>query len=398
MTTELQLVAILTTIPVIIWALWCDYFERYLDVLKEHDPQFDRAEELSTVRFAGFFVFSAQLVLYLACIQLRQNHYWTSLAMFLAAVTTVHVFQSKLEKKLALPGDPSLAMPKNPNLFFRTVLWAGLGMGAYLGVLFVANGATLVICRGMNASPTVTLAMILIANIVGVVAGLLATFAIMPWVIQKTMPCESLRDKSTKRLLEQCFAVADVPMPRVFMAEFGSVRTANAMIAGFRAFGFEPSLFLTKALVEQCTAEELRAVVLHEVSHIKLSHLRKRLQYTLMAILGSVGVSVVVLTAAFIFLPTPVVRLIGPFLPLGLLFAAVGQLKTRVQRQEFEADLHAVVHLGANAEALISALEKLDVINGERAGASGKGGHPATFERILILKTYVQAQSEKKAA
>src|SRR6476620_2355583 len=88
--TALKAVAILSTIPVVLYALWADYYGRYLQRLKAEgaksdqsrgnvhadpiNPPFNPEEEVEKVRSTSLFVILFQLTLFLGSTEVRQEY------------------------------------------------------------------------------------------------------------------------------------------------------------------------------------------------------------------------------------------------------------------------------------------------------------------------------------
>jgi Zn-dependent protease with chaperone function len=245
--------------------------------------------------------------------------------------------------------------------------------------------------------------------VVGMIAGVGINFALGAFYLRRMLPAREITDASFKERLQKCFTSAGLPSPSLWIIETGRSREATAMMAGFpwgRGF-FRPGLFLSRALVDALTPEELRAVVLHEVSHLKLQHLRKRLTYSISLVVGTTTAATFCVFLAGVFLPGSDLRdFIGFAAAAGAFVLTFRLLGKQSRGHEHEADFYSVGALKAGVEDLVNALRKLDIING-RTGSANKNpiatagiqGHPATELRVVALRErFASTESAATAA
>ena len=154
-------------------------------------------------------------------------------------------------------------------------------------------------------------------------------------------------------------------------------------------------------------------MVLHEVSHLKLSHLRNRLLYSAALVVATTATATFCVFLANLLLPGNEARsFVGFAAAAGAFVLTFRQLGRQSRDHEFEADCHSVEKLGAEVEALISALRKLDRVNGvasapfDPLSLTGTASHPSTDRRIALLRERfpakpseaIPAAEEKRAA
>ena len=129
-------------------------------------------------------------------------------------------------------------------------------------------------------------------------------------------------------------------------------------------------------------------MIFHEVSHARLNHLRKRLMRTCMMLPLSVLLGGALWALAATQLPAGTAELVQLILTVAVIAAPFASVNGIIRKQEIEADLNAVVEYGADPAAMISALERLDELNGRNPGVA-HGAHPSTHERISELRTLI---------
>jgi Zn-dependent protease with chaperone function len=239
----------------------------------------------------------------------------------------------------------------------------------------------------------------------GILAGLGLTFAMAPVHVRKMFPSRRVEDPELDLLLKSCFARAGVAAPDFWVVECAGYRWNNAWIAGFSSGRgwFRPGLFLTESLVQGCSKEELEAIVLHEVSHVALGHLKRRFGYTLAMVGAALVLATTLMTVSLLLLPEPLL----PMARIAALTAAIATpfilVRRLVERQEDEADRHAVIGLAARLDDFARALRTVDRLNNQNAV------HPNTEARITrvtiawerhlaAVKAPEAVESERRAA
>lgn len=197
------------------------------------------------------------------------------------------------------------------------------------------------------------------------------------WRTAKALDAQSrpLTDPSITQLAARMARALDVPQIKVSVYE---VEPVNGLaIADGRIFLTRG--FLNRKARGEVTAEELAAVIAHELGHVALGHARRRM-------IDFTGQN-----AVFVLLST----LLNRFLPgIGIWLAKMvsGALAARLSRRdEFEADAYATALLiksGIGTGPQKSLFRKLDAMT----GAAGIGvpvwlmSHPKTAERIAAIE------------
>jgi ankyrin repeat protein/Zn-dependent protease with chaperone function len=238
-----------------------------------------------------------------------------------------------------------------------------------------------------------------ISTPVGVICGLVAIYALSPVVIRAMFPAKRVTDPQVIELLTSCFARAGLKAPNFWIINSDRFKVHNAMVAGMKwgVGWFKPSLFFTASLLTKLTKEEFEAIILHEVSHISLNHIRKRLVWSLLGMFVVLLPYILFTVVLAMLLPK---EAIASVVLMGVVFAILAQnsfLRTIVRRQEIEADENAV-KLGASFEAFASALTKVTLMNDHSVDKkdpntvfNAAAAHPTTLDRIEILRKRMEA-------
>ncbi len=390
-------VAILTAIPIVLFALWAEYFERYMEQLIKDEPDFDKAHELQRVRLTGFCVLIFQFLLFLGTGEVRNAYPITANLLFLAAVLGQGWIQARLEKRFGPQAEqrPTLAF----GVATRVFMGAAFGAVIYLGVMLLSVRVFLSLALAFQAGRGVTSFLVIVGGILGISGGLFVNFALAPFFLRKTLPLkapagEGDEDRVSKTV-ESVFAKAQITAPELRILDLNRMDNAMALIAGF-SWGrgiFKPLLLVSKTLLGILNADELRAVIDHEAAHIALRHLRRRLLYSVALILGLAFASIATNLLVFLVTRSGSSFLWGGLIAMGSFFVCFRLLGKKNLQYEQEADCYAVEKLGANPADLIQALRKLDLLNfqGRNIKILGKLQlsaklHPNTDARIAELE------------
>lgn len=182
-----------------------------------------------------------------------------------------------------------------------------------------------------------------------------------------------LADARLERLTERLAQALDLPQLRVHVYEIAPV---NGLAAP------DGRIFLTRGFLDafdagKVTAEELASVIAHELGHVALGHVRRRL-------IDFSGQNAVAMALAMV---------LNRFLPgLGALIASglVTILAARLSRaDEFEADAYAAALLtkaGIGTAPQKSLLARIEQLTGARgAPPVWIASHPPAAERIAAI-------------
>ncbi len=195
-----------------------------------------------------------------------------------------------------------------------------------------------------------------------------------PYVLARVWGCKPADDPALLATVARLEKTAGAKFSRVYLWEPGGGNNQNAAAVGLaRPFRY---LFLTPALVRGMNAEELDAVILHELGHVRKRHLLFYL-FTSLA-----GLNSAVLAGAIIPGLNQSERfLIIAGLALFYFRFVFGWLSRNMERQ---ADLFAMEKTGS-ARPLANALEKLAISAG-RIRLAASWHHLGIAERVDYLR------------
>ena len=227
--------------------------------------------------------------------------------------------------------------------------------------------------------------------------GIVATFSVVlhflaPAVILPLFNrFEPLPEGELRQRLERLLERAEFPARRLSVVD-GSRRSTKSN-AFFTGFGANRRIALFDTLVENHSAEEIEAVLAHEIGHCKLGHVRTRLVIGIvhagvLLALFSLFIDNRLLHEAFLMEHTSVYAslvffslLYSPIeFGLGLVFNAL------FRKQEREAD-RFVREIGADPRALVGALKSLSVdhlsnLTPHPLSVAINDSHPPLVQRI----------------
>lgn len=147
-------------------------------------------------------------------------------------------------------------------------------------------------------------------------------------------------------LLTNLFDDNEIKKYKLYYWDSSKSNESNAFISGF----FTKSLFVSSSLIEAVNQEELAAVVLHEIGHVKKRHLGKIL----------ISKCVLLLVISLIIYYVIIFKNINIWILFSLIFAFIlvmGLNLKGMKRYEDQADLY--VNEKGRGKELISALKKI---------------------------------------
>lgn len=387
--------AILTAIPVVSFALWGDYFGRAIQGRREAGEKIEPPEsdgELYKVRLAALVGLIVQFMLFVSSGEVRKLYPLEANLMFIGAMFVQMWLQSRIERQLQPPEAGTPGAGAQLALAARAFAWSVASGVLYISILIGSLQASFLIAKATGASPAASVMLMIAGTLVGVLGGLGLGFALGPFQLRRMFRTSQLEEPDLSRGFRESFERAGVRAPEFFVLELDRFQAGNAMITGFQngRGPFRPGLFLSRNLLTALQPGELQAVILHEISHLKLRHLRKRLILSSGLILATGLLSGALVILSHLLLPGgPLNSVIGLATVFASFIMGFRYLEKQSRLHEIEADIEAV-KLGAQVTDLSAALRKIDRMNGQPTDkrAVTFSGHPATEERIAILQAY----------
>ena len=187
---------------------------------------------------------------------------------------------------------------------------------------------------------------------------------------------QPLTDPSITRLADRLAKAMDLPEIKVNVFE---VEPVNGLAAP------DGRIFLTRGFLNrkargEVTAEELASVIAHELGHVALGHIRRRM-------IDFTGQN-----AVFVMLSAVLNRIV-PFVGIWLAnFLSTALMARLSRRDEFEADAYAsalLIKAGIGTEPQKSLFRKLGALTSNRSEGVPAWllSHPRTAERIAAIET-----------
>jgi Zn-dependent protease with chaperone function len=244
---------------------------------------------------------------------------------------------------------------------------AGLVYGAMSGVFLVDH-------FGRDLAPFLKLTSVVLSTLCGFAAGVGASFYVSPFVLRHAffaVPIGNWKGISV-------YACEEADLPG---------KAPNIFIAGFRrgVGPFRPAIFASRTALSLLERPALEAVFAHELSHLRLGHLRKRLGTAMTTfVTASVLTSAVLLGMQWTGYTAVngLLSILGGIVPAVLTWMS---MKNLLWSQEFEADENAIRVFGAEPGALLEALTSLQTAIGGRT-------HPLVEARMEKLRALVASE------
>jgi metalloprotease len=211
--------------------------------------------------------------------------------------------------------------------------------------------------------------------LVVVYAFLMMRFSVWRTARMLDQQSQPLTDPSITRLADRMAAAQDIPAIRVHVFE---VEPVNGLAAP------DGRIFLTRGFMNrkmrgEVSAEELASVIAHEMGHVALGHMRRRM-------IDFTGQN-----AVFVMLSAVLNRFL-PFIGIWLANLISSALMARLSRRdEFEADAYATALLiksGIGTAPQKSLFRKLGALTANHAEGVPAWllSHPKTDERIAAIE------------
>jgi hypothetical protein len=209
---------VLAAIPVVLYALWAEYFAHYLEDLKENNPDFDRKAEMEKAKTASICVLLFEIVLFIGSIDLLKIYPKTCALVLLGATFSLGAVQAGLEKKLripqallkAVPGMPPAPLGRGQNINPLKALFFGLlGGFSYMITMITVVKVFAWIAEISKMSNSGGAVFVMVGAAFGIFAGLLLNFALGPWQMKNSLPVSKLPEGELLEKISNVFSKAN---------------------------------------------------------------------------------------------------------------------------------------------------------------------------------------------
>ncbi|MDN4601427.1 M48 family metalloprotease [Paenibacillus sp. F6_3S_P_1C] len=208
--------------------------------------------------------------------------------------------------------------------------------------------------------------------------GITVFSLLFPLAFKTTLKASAMPENEESIEIKSFLMDSGVKNATLFTWPTRNKRQAQALVTGY----FKTNIFLSDYLMDHFSSEEIKAIVAHEIGHVKKRHLWYRLLYIWIAILLFYTLTKIMdIYSVSIFWGFVLLFICLAFVSLSAL--------TFWRVQEKQADQY-VIYLGIEPEYLISALTKLGVLNDSPLKLSYLDEkfqtHPSLHNRIRWIK------------
>lgn len=379
--TGLRALIILSVIPIVLFLIWADAFERSIHELLIKNPQFDRDPELERIRVASLCVLLFQLTLFLGSAEIRNKFPLVTEALFAGTIIVQLWFQSRTERKVLPASSPTSETPEDYTV--ARIVWGSvftwiLGTVVFAIPLMVAVVIATWTSDRLHIPQNSATALLMISGVAGTLIGLLNHKILSPFYLRIALPTEPLADQEINSSLKSCFTQAGIQPPEIRVIKLNNPVFKFVVLSGVSLGGLQ-TLFISKGSLKELSPSEMRAMVLNYVSHASLSHFRNQ------SLLSGL------LVAATALLPLPI-QAIAPglylFATLAIMYGSIRLLGRQKKSQELAADLHSIQKLGVHFDDFKAALRKMDppIIPQEH--------NPSVEDRIQLVARHLPDNAE----
>ena len=227
---------------------------------------------------------------------------------------------------------------------------------------------------------------------------IISAYIFAPLLMQFLWKTEPLAvDSVLKEKLDRLTRQSGIKYREVVVWQTGSLLIANAAVAG--TLPWNRRIFLTDALLEYFTDEEIETVVAHELGHIRYRHIPTYMLFSLFYLLNYPFFYVLVEEPLLTYLgeSQSLLSVVSTLCSLAFLivyFIVIFRYLSR--RCEHQADLYAV-RLTEKPEAFKDALVKLAVLNSVpksiRRFFEIFNTHPSIYRRVEFINQWIEHNS-----
>jgi len=396
----------ISILEIIFYNIWIYFYHlKIKDRLLSDDHSFI-TKTLKFTRTIGFVAVGFQFLIFILLLSIKTQEadkdsvFFSAFMLYLISIFLHGPAQFSLERKLRKIEVTHL---QQSILVLRGLLTGLLIYVVYFAIIMGLSFFTYTIIKFLYPQFTFPEEHPLIVSLIYIAFGLAGIGLISPFAIRMMLPCKKVTDDEVLRVLKKCFQKANLPEPLFWSIEMDQFKLFNAMVSGM-SFGkgiFRQSLFFSNGLLKNLTMAEFEAIMLHEVSHIKLRHIQKRFLFSI----APIAILLFVLTPVQLFVRTnfgPDYFMIAWFAAyLCLMGFQIFFIRRQVRIQEIEADAEAVINLGASLDDFSSTLVKLAKLNHMQVNSkdtesyfNAGAAHPTMDERIMKVKECIERKNQ----
>lgn len=378
---------LLSAIPIVIFALWVDYIERTISLMKDEKQEIHLEDEIRNVRFSSLWILCIESVFFFASPVAKQHYPGLSLLVFFTALMALNQTLAAFEEKIR-PKKTSRTQHFRAGL--QSLFWIFSCTLLQFITAYGIVGASLWFGLRPGTPALLSGIIVICGTLGGALAGIVSNFLIAPLYLKKTFPNREPKDVPEllqfTEMAQTMLQKHNLKQVHIRVIQESKSIFGPAFVAGLgigRKY-LAPTLFFSEEICKLLNRSEFQAVIAHELAHLKHRHLEKRLFYSLGIFTLTLISTILLLTISVKFLPLSFLAPIRILCFTILLGAPVLRFFSTSKKQELEADELAITHFNSDPSSLKSALLKLqkDTDDNRKPGTT----HPSLYERIQRIE------------
>lgn len=392
---SLKALAIMSAIPVVIFALWADAFAKHLAELAIKKPDYEKESEQEKIRIAGILGLLLQFTLFLSSSELRETFPLPTNLIFVAAIVLHLTIQSRLEKKVQTSTEKEPSEEIVGILASTLVSWL-IGLTLQVLILLGSVKAGIWTANHLHFPSSSSGLVALGFGILGVGMGLFINYALGPLYFKNILPYSKVDDPDLLTRMSGCFQQLKLKAPDFVLINLDKFKITTLSWVGFQNGRgiFRPIFAVSRWMLTALSPKELDALILNHAAHIALRHPKKRFILTLTLITLTTLVALVsVMVFQNITTPKIAIDLLGPSVAILAFIISFRIMGLQSKKHEFETDVYTIEHLGVEVEDLVHALEKLDQ-QIQPDPTSVIPIHPDTVVRIGLIRQHFASKQD----
>ena len=184
-------VVILTAIPVVCFALWCEYFKASIEERRTKDDEFDQSLELRRVRWTTLFALLVQVFVHLSIAPIRVFAPLSSLLLFFGALL--------VQSRISLQAERSLRLPSSTErdhfqVIIRAMLWTMGSLFFYFGLLWGSLLSAHALLSRLSISREAAVWSLAAVGVAAIFAATGLLIGLAPLHLRKMLPSTKIED------------------------------------------------------------------------------------------------------------------------------------------------------------------------------------------------------------